>query len=79
MKWRDRIPTPEGDLRDRQRFLLWPLRIEKETRWWEVARWCEQAVAVHTHGVRKVQWQPISRRQADTTVTWRNFYRLIFG
>jgi hypothetical protein len=63
MKWTPKTLSPEGDLRHRTRFLLFPMTIDKQTRWLERATWVEQALAWHTvHGTPAIKWQPISWR-----------------
>lgn len=64
MKWLERIPDKEGDLRNRTRFLFFPLTIAGQTRWLETATWVEQYVIMRRRSgsIYAIYWMPIAWR-----------------
>lgn len=58
MKWPEKLPPKEGDLRHVTRFLFFPKTIAKQVRFWERATWVEQCVIWRG----EIHWEPISWR-----------------
>jgi len=72
MKWREKVPPKEGDLRHVTRFLWMPLTIAKQVRFWERATWVEQCVVWRG----EVHWEPITWRITDSPAAGKGFLNL---
>jgi len=59
MRWKIKPAKNNGELRSKKRFLLFPMCIEKEWRWLEIAEWTEKYTSFDSGNWETVRyWSP---------------------